>query len=124
MREEQLILRKAFVTVSNKILTDTAGEGTGGADGGLETDGTGPAAQSPVGLGDCRGVLQTQCWVPPCSAYSLMVWMMGTVYLQKFADYTKLSGVADTSKGHAAIQRDINRQENLAHRSLVKFATD
>lgn len=49
---------------------------------------------------------------------------MGTVYLQKFPDYTKLAGVADTSEGRAAIQRDINKQENWAHRSLLKFATE
>lgn len=49
---------------------------------------------------------------------------MGTVYLQKFADYTKLAEVAGTAEGCAAFQRDINRQEKWADRSLVKFAKE
>lgn len=61
-------------------------------------------------VGVTRAVLQ-RYWIQPCSASSLMIWMMGTVYLQKFADYTKLVEVADTSEGRAAFQRDINRQE-------------
>lgn len=47
-------------------------------------------------VGVTRAVLQ-RYWIQPCSASSLMIWMMGTVYLQKFADYTKLVEVADTS---------------------------
>ena len=31
--------------------------------------------------------------------------------LSRFADDTKLGGVADTLEGHAAIQQDLNRKE-------------
>lgn len=73
MREEQLILRKAFVTVSRKVLTDTR------LLWGLE-DPTGDwklteqAQQHKVQWGWVTvGVYpRGQCWVPPCSD-SLMI---------------------------------------------------
>ena len=39
----------------------------------------------------------------------------------KFADNTKLRGVADTLDGCAAIQRDLSKLEGWAERNLMKF---
>lgn len=42
--------------------------------------------------------------------------------LSKFADVSKLGGVADRAKGSAAIQQDLNRLESWAESILIDFS--
>ena len=42
--------------------------------------------------------------------------------LRKFADDAKLGGMADTPKGCAAIQQDLDRLESLAERNSTRFS--
>jgi len=41
--------------------------------------------------------------------------------VNKFADDTKLGGVANAPEGHAAIQKDLKRLEKWADKNLMKF---
>ncbi|GAB0175600.1 mitochondrial enolase superfamily member 1 [Grus japonensis] len=50
-----------------------------------------------------------------------MMWIMGQCTLSKFADNTKLGGVADMPEGCTAIQRDLNRLEKWADRKFMQF---
>ena len=45
------------------------------------------------------------------------------MHLNKFADDTKLEGVADTPEGCAAIQNNLDRLECWVVRNLMKFNT-
>ncbi|KAJ7422417.1 rna-directed dna polymerase from mobile element jockey-like [Pitangus sulphuratus] len=51
----------------------------------------------------------------------LLMYRVDEQTVSKFADDTKLRGVADTPKGCAAIHRDLNRLEKGAHRNLMMF---
>lgn len=48
--------------------------------------------------------------------------MMGQCTQRRFADGTKLEGVADTPESHAVIQGDINRLGTWANVNLMKFS--
>ncbi|GAB0205341.1 mitochondrial enolase superfamily member 1 [Grus japonensis] len=64
-----------------------------------------------------------QYWVWSYSTYSSMTWMRGQSIptFSKFANDTKLGGVADTPEGCAAIQQDLDRLESWVQRNLMKF---
>lgn len=54
-----------------------------------------------------------------------MIWVMGAeCTLSKFGDNIKLGGVAGTSEGCTAIQKNLDRLESWAGRILMRFNTE
>ena len=63
-----------------------------------------------------------QCWVWSCSVFSIRSLDEGMEStLSKFADDTKLGGVADTPEGCATTEQDLDRLENWAERNYMRF---
>lgn len=48
----------------------------------------------------------------------------GAVYQQQFCYDSKLGGVTETPKGHAAIQRDLGKLEEWANRNVMKLSKE
>lgn len=73
--------------------------------------------------------LQTRITVPQESEFGPILFKLfkddlhdrSECTFSKFADYIKLGGVADIPEGHAYIQWDLDRLEELADKNLLKF---
>lgn len=114
---------RAFSTVSHKILIDKLRKcgldewAVGWIENWLNSRSQRVIVAQGLGGGLSRVVShKVQYQAHPCLPYSSMTLMKGRCFLIKFVDDAKPRGVANTSEGCAALQRD--RLERWAERNI------